>query len=162
MRRRELIASLGAVGAYAAVPRLTLAQQNARVRRLALLMQVSDAPAITTLLATLRNELARLGWVEGHNLRIDLRFGDDDPDRMRANAAELVGLAPDVIVVNGSSMVAIAQRHTQTIRLLFTFGKSGAVVPRPQKHVADLGYLTLRVFALRRRFLDQTPCRLSP
>ena len=48
--------------------------------------------------AALQEALAKLGWIEGRNLRIDLRFGADDPDRIRAYAAELVGLAPDVIV----------------------------------------------------------------
>jgi ABC transporter substrate binding protein len=65
--------------------------------------------------------LAKLGWAEGRNLQIDLRFGGGNVDRMRANAAELAGLAPDVIVAGGSSMVAIVQQQTQRIPIVLIF-----------------------------------------
>jgi putative tryptophan/tyrosine transport system substrate-binding protein len=124
MKRREFIARLGAAGAYAAVPRLARAQQGTRVRRVALLHQLGDIPLIATGTATFRSELAKLGWVEGRNLQIDVRFGQGgDVDRMRANAAELVGLAPDVIVASGSTMVAMVQQRTQTVPIVI-FGAS--------------------------------------
>jgi putative tryptophan/tyrosine transport system substrate-binding protein len=119
MRRREFIARLGAAGAYATVPRLAFAQQDTRVRRVAILQQLSDIQLVTSINATFRNELAKLGWVEGRNLQIDLRFGQGDVDRMRANATELVALAPDVIVAGGPTMTAIVQRQTQTIPIVF-------------------------------------------
>jgi putative tryptophan/tyrosine transport system substrate-binding protein len=123
MRRREFIARLGAAGGYEAVSRLAHAQQGTRVRRVAILMQVADTPGGTALLAALRSELVRLGWVEGRNLQIDLRFGSNDPGRLRANATELIGLAPDMIVVNGTSMVRMVQQQTQTIPIVtFTAG----------------------------------------
>jgi putative tryptophan/tyrosine transport system substrate-binding protein len=122
MRRREFIARLGAAGAYAAVPRLARAQQDTRVRRVAILQQVADAPAVRTIVAALRNELARLGWVEGNNLRIDLRFAGGDPDRMRANATEIVSLAPDVIVATGTTMVRTVQRQTETVPIVILGG----------------------------------------
>jgi putative tryptophan/tyrosine transport system substrate-binding protein len=118
MRRREFIAGLGAASAYVAVPRLARAQQGTRVRRVAVLMQVVNSPRGTALQAMLRNDLAKLGWVEGRNLQIDLRFADNDPDRMRANATEVIGLAPDVIVVNGNAMVTMVQQRTQTIPIV--------------------------------------------
>jgi putative ABC transport system substrate-binding protein len=118
MRRREFIARLGAAGAYAAVPRLARAQQDTRVRRLAGLLQQSEDQALEANVVTIVNELAKLGWVEGRNLQIDVRYGRGDVDRMRANAAELVGRAPDVIVASGPSMVRIAQQQTKTIPIV--------------------------------------------
>jgi putative tryptophan/tyrosine transport system substrate-binding protein len=132
-RRREFIARLGAAGVYAAMPRLALAQQGTRVRRLAILMQVADTPGLTALLAALRNDLAKLGWVEGRNLQIDARYGQADVDRMRANAAELVGLAPDAIFAAGTTMAAIVQRQTQTIPIVFAAsdGLASGLVKNP-------------------------------
>jgi putative tryptophan/tyrosine transport system substrate-binding protein len=122
MRRREFIARLGAAGAYAAVPRLALAQQGTRARRVAILQQLSDIQLVTTIVATIRNELAKLGWVEGRNLQIDVRYGRADVDRMRPNATELIGLAPDVIIAVGITMTAIVQQQTQTIPIVFGGG----------------------------------------
>jgi putative tryptophan/tyrosine transport system substrate-binding protein len=119
MRRREFIARVGAAGVYASVPRLARSQQGTRIRRVAILQQLGDIQLVTSMIATMRNELAKLGWVEGRNLQIDLRFGQGDPDRMRANATELVGLAPDVIVAGGTTMAAIVQEQTQTIPIVF-------------------------------------------
>jgi len=118
MRRREFIARLGAAGAYAAVPRLARAQQGTRVRRLAILTVQSENQALVALGVTFRNELAKLGWEEGRNLQIDVRYGRGDVDRMRANAGELIGLAPDVIVATGPSMTKITQQQTKTIPIV--------------------------------------------
>jgi putative ABC transport system substrate-binding protein len=60
----------------------------------------------------LRNELARLGWVEGRNLQIDVRFGHGDLNRMRANSAELIGLGPDVIIANGATVRIVKEQQT--------------------------------------------------
>jgi putative tryptophan/tyrosine transport system substrate-binding protein len=122
MRRREFIAGLGVAGAYAAVPTLARAQQGTRVRRLAILSIQAEPPQINTYFPALRNELAKLGWIEGRNLQIDVRFGGADVDRMRANAAELVALAPDVIVAIGAIMVRIVQQQTQTIPIVVSYG----------------------------------------
>jgi putative tryptophan/tyrosine transport system substrate-binding protein len=120
MRRREFIARLGAAGAYAAVPQVARAQQ--RVRRLAILLTMSENEAQTEANGvTFWNELAKLGWVRGSNLQVDQRYGRGDVDRMRANATELVGLAPDVIVASGAPMVRIVQQQTQTIPIVSGF-----------------------------------------
>jgi putative tryptophan/tyrosine transport system substrate-binding protein len=119
MRRRDFIARLSAAGAFAAVPGFARAQQGTRVPRVAVLMQVVNSPRGTALQAMLRNDLAKLGWVEGRNLQIDLRFADNDPDRMPANATEVIGLAPDVIVVNGNAIVRMVQQRTQTIPIVY-------------------------------------------
>jgi putative ABC transport system substrate-binding protein len=120
IRRREFIARLGAAGAYAAVPRLAFAKQDTRVRRLASLLAGDENHNTTAAGAMFLNELARLGWVEGRNLQVDRRYGGGDPDRRRRNAAELVSLAPDVIVVNGAPV--IVQQQTQTIPIVLAGG----------------------------------------
>jgi len=127
MRRREFIARLGAAGACATVPRLAFAQQDPRVRRLATLLvgDENQNATATALRATFRNELARLGWVVGRNLQVDVRYSGGDPDRLRRNAAELVGLAPDVIVLGGAGgapAVRIVQQQTQTIPIVLAGG----------------------------------------
>jgi putative tryptophan/tyrosine transport system substrate-binding protein len=122
MRRRDFIAGFGVAGAYAAVPPLARAQQGTRVRRLAILSIQAEPPQTNTYFPALRNELAKLGWVEGRNLLIDVRFGGADVDRMRANGAELIGLAPDVIVAVGAIMVRIVQQQTQTIPIVVSYG----------------------------------------
>jgi ABC-type uncharacterized transport system substrate-binding protein len=75
---------------------------------------VSAGAGDTTSLAIFRDELAKLGWVEGRNLRIDYRIAGGNVDRMRAIAVELIGLGPDVIVIGGAPMVRVAQQQTQT------------------------------------------------
>jgi putative tryptophan/tyrosine transport system substrate-binding protein len=121
MRRREFIARLSAAGACATVPRLAFAQHDTRVRRLAALAAGDENQYTTALRATFRNELTRLGWVQGRNLQTDARYGGGDPDRIRRYAAELVGLAPDVIVVTGVG-ARIVQRQTQTIPIVVIGG----------------------------------------
>jgi putative tryptophan/tyrosine transport system substrate-binding protein len=119
MRRREFIARLGAAGVCAAVPRVARAQQGTRVRRVAVLAAGAED---TTSLTIFRNELAKLGWVEGRNLRIDYRIAGGNVDRMRAIAVELIGLGPDVIAIGGAPMVRVAQQQTQTIPIIVAQG----------------------------------------
>jgi putative ABC transport system substrate-binding protein len=73
-------------------------------------------------LTALREELAKLGWIEGRNLRIDLRVTGGDADRTRAYAIELVGLAPDVIVASSRPTATAVQERTKTIPIVFTAG----------------------------------------
>jgi putative tryptophan/tyrosine transport system substrate-binding protein len=117
MRRREFIARLCAAGAYATVPHLARAQQGTHMRRVALLVAGDEDQGFTTNWVGLRNELARLGWVEGRNLQIDVRFGQGNLNRMRANVAELIGLGPDVIIANGVT-TRIVKEQTQTIPIV--------------------------------------------
>ena len=116
MRRREFITLLG--GAAAAWPLAVRAQQEEKVRRIGVLAGAIEP----TWLAALRDGLAKLGWIEGHNLRIDLRFTLGDPARMRADAVELVSLAPDVIVTTNRPATAAVQEQTKTIPIVFTAG----------------------------------------
>ena len=112
LRRREFIAGLGGAAAW---PLAARAQQ--RVRRVGVLLVGDDSPgrAVST---TLRDELAKLGWAEGRNLRLEVRFGADDAERIRAYAAELVELGPDVIVTSGAAPTRAVQQQTQTIPIV--------------------------------------------
>jgi putative tryptophan/tyrosine transport system substrate-binding protein len=111
MKRREFIAGLGAV----AWPVVAWAQQGERVRRIGVLAASSEEDLIGRAnLAALREGLAKLGWVEGRNLRIDLRFWGGDPDRGRTSAVELVSLAPEVIVTASRPDTTVVQEQTKT------------------------------------------------
>jgi putative ABC transport system substrate-binding protein len=70
-------------------------------------------------LGVLRESLAKLGWIEGRNLRIELRWGAGDPERIQAHASELVSLASEVIVTSGGVAERAAQRATQIIPIVF-------------------------------------------
>jgi putative ABC transport system substrate-binding protein len=120
MKRREFITLLGATAAWPVAAR---AQQGEFVRRIGVLAgQTEDDSAQRANLAALREGLVNLGWIEGRNLRIDLRFTNSDPDRMRAYAVELVSLAPEVIVTTSAPATRAAQEQTQTIPIVFTGG----------------------------------------
>jgi putative ABC transport system substrate-binding protein len=122
MRRREFIAGLGSAAAW---PLGARAQQGERVRRVGVLMAGASEgdPFQRANLARLRDGLARLGWMEDRDLRIDVRFAGGDLNRIRAYAAELVSLAPDVLMVTPPTMATIAvQEQTQTIPIVFTAG----------------------------------------
>ncbi len=94
MRRREFIAGISA----AAWPLAARAQQSERMRRVGVLTYGSDTPDGRRPLSVLRDVLEQLGWSEGRNLRLDFRFGSGDATQTRVFAADLVQLAPDVIV----------------------------------------------------------------
>jgi putative tryptophan/tyrosine transport system substrate-binding protein len=120
MKRRDFITLLGGAAAW---PLTARAQQTERVRRIGVLIGPSkNDPTFQYMLAAFRDALARFGWVEGRNLVIDLRFGESDADRIRAEAVELVRLAPDLIfTVTGPAILAV-QRQTSTIPIVFEGG----------------------------------------
>ncbi len=84
--------------------------------------------------AAFRNELRKLGWSEGENLRIHERWATDNLDRVRAHAAELVKLGPDAILITGGRVVQVIQQHTRTIPTVFV----GVTDPLGQGMVASL------------------------
>jgi putative ABC transport system substrate-binding protein len=118
MRRREFITLLGAV--TAAWPLLVRAQQPEPMRRIAVLMNaVEGDPQGQVRIAAFRQRLQQLGWSEGHNVRIDIRWGGNDVERDRRYAAELIALAPDVILAVGTLSIAALQRHGHAIPIVF-------------------------------------------
>lgn len=118
MRRREFISLAG--GAIAALPFAARAQQPARTRRIGLLMIHSDGDSeAQARIGVFRQQLSELGWFEGRNIQIDYRWGIADAARAQAAAAELVALAPDVIVANGTVATVAAQLATRRISIVF-------------------------------------------
>jgi putative ABC transport system substrate-binding protein len=118
VKRREFITGLSGAAVWPAVAR---AQQTDRMRRVGVLVGGSDSdPGFQANMAAFRDGLAKLGWVEERNLRIDLRFGGGDAERFRAYAAELVSLPSDVIVTGGAAMTRAVQQQTQTIPIIIT------------------------------------------
>src|SRR5262245_37780312 len=116
--RRAFLALLG--GAAAAWPLAAHAQQAEQVRRIGVLIANAESdPEGQARVAALRQDLQRLGWTEGRNIRIDYRWGVADPDRAGAYATELVALAPDVIVANGTLASTALQRATRSIPVVF-------------------------------------------
>jgi putative tryptophan/tyrosine transport system substrate-binding protein len=118
MRRRTFIALLG--GAAAAWPLAARAQQGERVRRIGVLMSTSaDDPDALAWISAFAQGLQERGWSVGGNVRIDYRWGAGDLDRFRKYAAELVALAPDVIVATAGSIVGDLQQVSRTVPIVF-------------------------------------------
>ena len=120
MRRREFIALVG--GAVAGWPLVAFAQQSERVRRIAVLVGGgSDADDLDTQarIGAFEDGLKQLGWIDGQNLRIDIRAAAGDLDRIRSYADELVALAPDVILATGAAVIPPLLKATRTVPIVF-------------------------------------------
>jgi putative ABC transport system substrate-binding protein len=118
MQRREFITLLGS--AAAAWPFAVRAQQSDRMRRIGVVMAYAETdPNGQMQVAAFREHLQKLGWMEGSNLRIDLRFAAGDPARIRAFAEELLSLKPDLMVSNSNLVTTILQSEVHSIPLVF-------------------------------------------
>jgi hypothetical protein len=118
VKRREFITLLG--GAAATWPLAARAQQRERMRRIGVLTPfAADDPEGHGRLTALAQGLQQLGWTVGRNIRIDYRWGEGKPDTMRKYAAELVALAPDLIVSDSSAATAPLLEATRTIPIVF-------------------------------------------
>src|SRR5262245_45993067 len=119
IRRREFIFTLG--GAAATWPVAASAQLRERMRRIAVLSSLAaDDQDNKVRLAAFQQRLQQLGWTDGHNVRIDYRFAAANAENYRKYAAELVALAPDVILAPGASLAPMLQA-TRTIPIVFAF-----------------------------------------
>src|SRR5262249_29963248 len=119
MRRREFIGVLGS-GAMA-WPLEARAQQPDRTRLIGVLIGFAESdPSAQSWLAAFRAALAKLGWTEGSNLRIKLRWGAADPNKIRTLAKELVDLRPDAILGQSTPVIDALSRETRTIPIVFT------------------------------------------
>jgi putative tryptophan/tyrosine transport system substrate-binding protein len=124
MRRREFIAGLGS--AAVSWPLAARAQQGDRIRRIGVLEnRAADDPQLQAELGAFQQGLQEFGWAIGRNVRIDFRTGAIDTERIRESAAELIALAPDVILAIGGSTVGPLQQATRTLPIVF------ALVPDP-------------------------------
>ncbi|MGA7775001.1 MAG: ABC transporter substrate-binding protein [Pseudolabrys sp.] len=118
MRRREFLGVLA--GAVAVLPRVARAQQGKRVRRVGVLMPfTANDPEAQARNALFEQSLRELGWMVGRDLQIDYRWPGGEAASIRRDAAELVALAPDVIMTVGSLTMGPMQQATQTIPIVF-------------------------------------------
>src|SRR4029453_1435276 len=92
-----------------------------RMRRIGVLMSVAgDDPEGQARFVAFRQGLQQLGWADGSNMRMDIRWGAGDSERIRQYAAELVALAPDVIMASGGSVTGPLLQLTRTVAIVFT------------------------------------------
>src|SRR5262249_55212151 len=117
--RRKFLATLG--GAAVAWPLAAGAQQGERVRRSAGVRPRAAAdPEYQARMTAFLQGLAQLGWLDGRNARIDIRWTAGDADQIRKYAAELVALAPDIILAPASAVTGPLLQATRTIPIVFT------------------------------------------
>jgi putative ABC transport system substrate-binding protein len=148
MRRREFITLFG--GLAAGWPLAAHAQQVERVRRVGVLMVGTDEADSQGRVAAFRQGLQEVGWSEGRNLLITSRWSAADNDSIRAAASDLVGLKPDVLLVNGHRGLVALQQETTTIPTVFA-GLADPAEPalvasfaRPGSNITGFAYLEHR------------------
>ena len=135
IKRRAFIMLLG--GAAAAWPLAAEAEKPERMRRIGVIMpEFEGHPESQSRKAALQGRLHDLGWTVGRNLQIEYRWGMGDLERTRAAAADLLSLAPDVILAVASPAVATVQRATRTIPIVFV----AVSEPIAQGFVASLAH----------------------
>ena len=117
MKRRTFIAGLGSAAAW---PVVAQAQQAERVRLVGVLVPGAEDQVYQARVAAFRDGLAKLGWIEDHNLRIEVRFGGNDAGRIRAYAEELKSLGPDAVVTQSALATRAVQQQTRTIPIVIT------------------------------------------
>jgi len=113
IRRRDFIAFVGGAAAW---PIAARAQQPPRIRRLGVLMNLPENAEAQSRYTVFQQSLAEMGWTAGRNLQVDIRWGAADADLYHKYAPELVALAPDVILVSGTSALGPMQRATRGCR----------------------------------------------
>src|SRR6516164_4618353 len=117
MRRREFISLVGVAAAW---PLAARAQQPDRMRRIGVLMNVAaDTQLGQPYIRAFREALSKLGWSDGGNLRLDVRWGENDVELDRKYATELVGLAPDLLFGSGTLSVAALRHVTRILPIVF-------------------------------------------
>jgi len=121
MRRREFITLLG--GAAAAWPHATQAQQAYPARRIGVFLGLAasaDDPGASEIVRPFKAAMQEAGWIDGRNIRLDYRFGGGDLAKINAAAAELVGLAPELIYATGLPPAQALRQKTRTIPIVFS------------------------------------------
>jgi putative tryptophan/tyrosine transport system substrate-binding protein len=119
MRRRDFIKVIA--GSAAAWPLALRAQQNERKRQVGVIMGLAaNDPEAQHRIGAFEQSLQQLGWTEGRNLHIEYRRGGGNTESTRKNAAELVALAPDVILASGGTVVGPLLQATRSVPIVFT------------------------------------------
>src|SRR5499427_9122016 len=117
MRRREFITLIGA--AAAACPHAARGQQSERIRLIGIILPNKDDPEYQPWISEFRKGLQELGWIEGRNVRLDIRWATENPAEIRKQAAELAASAPDVILAPGTTTVGPLMQATRTVPIVF-------------------------------------------
>ena len=145
MERREFISLLGCAAAW---PIAAYAQQPEKVRRIGILMFLpEDDPGSKPRIAAFIDGLQQLDWTVGRNVQVDIRWGATDPVRSRRYAAELVALAPDVILATASETTAALREATRTVPIVFVAVTDPvgagyvAILARPGGNVTGLAFV---------------------
>jgi putative ABC transport system substrate-binding protein len=156
MRRREFITLLG--GAAAAWPLTAQSQQPEHMRRVGVLMAPLESDSESQRwIMTLRDALEKLGWNDGRNVRIDVRWGGGNAERLRAYAVELVGSKPDVIVAGATSALERMKQATQTIPIVFAQVSDpvgGGFVPSLARPGGNITGFALYEYAIVAKWLE--------
>jgi len=117
MRRRDFIKVIA--GATAAWPLAARAQQRGRVRRIGIVMPYAKGDTENEArVGALKQELAKLGWTDGSNIRFDEHWTTDNMDRVRAEAAALASSNPDIIIATGGRVIPVIMRLTRSIPMV--------------------------------------------
>jgi ABC-type uncharacterized transport system substrate-binding protein len=141
MKRREFITLIG--GAAMARPFAARAQQPERMRRVGVLMGFAESDQDWQMRVTgLRAALQELGWIDGRNLRLDVRWAHANPDHARAIAAELVAQAPDALFACPHFAVAAMQRETRTMPIVAVQAGDLVSAGFAQRHARPGGNVT--------------------
>jgi putative ABC transport system substrate-binding protein len=155
LRRREFVTILGGAAAW---PLAARAQPGDRVRRIGVLMPFDENdPEIKLRYSGFTQALAGFGWTDGRNVRMDLRWGRGDTNRMRALAQELVGLHPDIILVSSTSATAALQRETQMIPIVVANAGdlvASGIVPRLDRPGGNITGFALYEASLGGKWLE--------
>jgi len=117
MRRRDFISFLGSAAAW---PLAARAQQARQMRRIAVLTSSDEADReAQSWIAAFREELQKLGWAEGRNIEIDIRWANTNIDSMARYAKEIVTLQPDLVLTSSTPATGVMLQHTRTIPIVF-------------------------------------------
>ena len=120
MNRRDVVSLIGSTVAASAWPLATRAQEGERMRRVGVLMSGGEADSEQLArVAAFREAFEKLGWAEGRNVRIDLRFAATDPERVRSYAAALLSQAPDVILANSTPVLEELLKQSRSVPIVF-------------------------------------------
>jgi putative tryptophan/tyrosine transport system substrate-binding protein len=122
LKRREFITLLGGAVATSALPLTARAQQTGAIRRIGVLVNnVETDPEVQAQIAAFRQSLEQFGWLEGRNIRIELRFSANSYERLPQLAQEMVALNPDVIFASTTPAIKALQAKTHTIPIVFVY-----------------------------------------
>jgi putative tryptophan/tyrosine transport system substrate-binding protein len=143
IRRRDFITLLGGAAAW---PLAAQAQQADRMPRIGVLIEFAENdPEASAYLSGFTRGLAELGWTDGRNLRMDVRWAAGNVDRMRMFAKELIDLRPELILASSTPVTAAVQRETRTIPIVFVFvadpvgARLVASLPHPGGNITGFG-----------------------